>query len=56
VVAFSFIFGESVKNLFQNAIYLFAEHPWDVGDRLKVNGVEWCVCWLHSRVADTHLQ
>lgn len=31
---FAFIFGNSIKNLFEAVLYLFVQHPFDVGDIL----------------------
>ncbi|KAI4368942.1 hypothetical protein MLD38_017442 [Melastoma candidum] len=38
-----FIFGNSCKNTFESIIFLFVMHPFDVGDRCEVDGVEMVV-------------
>jgi small-conductance mechanosensitive channel len=37
VVGFSFIFGNSAKTLFESMIFIFATHPYDVGDLVCVD-------------------
>mmetsp|Transcript_46837 Transcript_46837/g.117251 ORF Transcript_46837/g.117251 Transcript_46837/m.117251 type:complete len:849 (+) Transcript_46837:187-2733(+) len=32
VLALSFIFGNSIRNLFESMLFLFVEHPYDIGD------------------------
>ena len=34
IVAFSFIFGTSIQNMFNAVVLLFGVHPFDVGDAL----------------------
>ena len=34
VLAFSFIFGNSVRSVYENVVFLFACHPYDIGDVL----------------------
>lgn len=38
VLALTFVFGDSVKSVFESALFLFLEHPYDVGDSLVLNG------------------
>ncbi|RKP39411.1 Mechanosensitive ion channel-domain-containing protein, partial [Dimargaris cristalligena] len=38
-VAWSFIFGGTLKNMFECLIFLFITHPYDAGDQVVVNGV-----------------
>lgn len=35
-----FIFGNTLKTTFEAIIFLFVMHPFDVGDRCEVNGVQ----------------
>lgn len=35
-----FIFGNTCKTVFEAIIFLFAMHPFDVGDRCEVDGVQ----------------
>ncbi|DBA97213.1 TPA: hypothetical protein ACH3X1_014965 [Trebouxia sp. C0004] len=39
VLAFAFVFGNSVKTLYESIIYLFVVHPFDVGDKIIVESV-----------------
>lgn len=36
-LAFSFMFGNSVRQTFENVLFLFSAHPFDVGDMLYVD-------------------
>lgn len=36
--AATFIFGNSAKNMFEGIIFMFVTHPFDVGDRLLIDG------------------
>ena len=36
VIAFSFIFGTSIRQMYESVIFLFVVHPFDVGDALIV--------------------
>ncbi|PWZ03461.1 hypothetical protein BCV70DRAFT_197673 [Testicularia cyperi] len=40
VVGFSFIFGNSAKAIFESMIFIFATHPYDVGDLVCIDD-EW---------------
>ena len=35
-----FIFGNTCKNIFEAIIFVFVMHPFDVGDRCEIDGVE----------------
>lgn len=37
LVAFSFIFASTVSNVFENIVFLFGVHPYDIGDTLLIN-------------------
>lgn len=37
LVAFSFIFATTVSNVFENIVFLFGVHPYDIGDTLLIN-------------------
>ncbi|PWN42555.1 hypothetical protein IE81DRAFT_323312 [Ceraceosorus guamensis] len=37
VVGFSFVFGNSAKTIFESMIFIFATHPYDVGDLVCVD-------------------
>ena len=39
VLAFAFMFGNSVKTVYESIIYLFVVHPFDVGDKIVVDTV-----------------
>lgn len=36
VLAFAFVFGNSIRNVFESVVFLFVVHPFDVGDALLV--------------------
>lgn len=40
VVVAAFIFGNTCKTIFESIIFLFVIHPYDVGDRCEVEGVQ----------------
>ena len=39
VLAFAFVFGNSVRSIYESLIYLFVVHPFDVGDKIIVDSV-----------------
>ncbi|GKV12021.1 hypothetical protein SLEP1_g23226 [Rubroshorea leprosula] len=51
-VALAFIFGDTVKSTFQGIIFVFVNHPFDIGDSCLINGEEMVVekINLHSTV------
>ncbi|CAK7329439.1 unnamed protein product [Dovyalis caffra] len=40
ILVVSFIFGNTAKTLFESIIFLFVIHPFDVGDRCEIDGVQ----------------
>jgi len=44
VVLLAFIFGNTVKTVFESIIFLFIVHPYDVGDRCEIDSVQVCAC------------
>ena len=38
LVAFSFVFASTVSGAFENAIFVFGVHAYDVGDVLYIDG------------------
>ncbi|KAI1312295.1 hypothetical protein EDD11_002985 [Mortierella claussenii] len=40
LVALSFVFGNSLKTLFENIVFLFITHPYDSGDLCNIDGNE----------------
>ncbi|KAL3597539.1 hypothetical protein D5086_009176, partial [Populus alba] len=40
VLVVSFVFGNTAKTLFESIIFLFVIHPFDVGDRCEIDGVQ----------------
>ena len=44
----AFIFGNTCKTVFESIIFLFVIHPFDVGDRCEIDGVQ--VCKLTSEL------
>eukprot|EP00877_Chromochloris_zofingiensis_P004797 jgi/Chrzof1/14318/UNPLg00590.t1 len=43
VLALTFVFGESVKSVYDNSLFLFVAHPFDVGDALWLDNSQWRV-------------
>ncbi|PIM97248.1 putative mechanosensitive ion channel [Handroanthus impetiginosus] len=43
IVVVAFIFGNSCKTVFEAVIFVFVIHPFDVGDRCEVDGVQMIV-------------
>ncbi|CAN8270850.1 unnamed protein product [Cochlearia groenlandica] len=43
VVLLAFMFGNSLKTVFESIIFLFIIHPYDVGDRVLIDNVEMVV-------------
>ena len=35
-----FMFGNTLKMIFEAIIFLFVMHPFDVGDRCEINGIQ----------------
>ncbi|KAA6427548.1 MAG: mechanosensitive channel of small conductance-like 10 [Trebouxia sp. A1-2] len=40
-LAFVFVFGNSLRNMYESVIFLFVMHPYDVGDALFISN-DWC--------------
>lgn len=47
VVGFSFVFGNSAKNVFESMIFIFSTHPYDVGDLVCIDDVWMFVTEFH---------
>ncbi|KAK1422995.1 hypothetical protein QVD17_18288 [Tagetes erecta] len=43
IVVVAFIFGNTCKTIFEAIIFLFVMHPFDVGDRCEIDGVQMIV-------------
>ncbi|KAG8368041.1 hypothetical protein BUALT_Bualt15G0004200 [Buddleja alternifolia] len=43
IVVVAFIFGNTLKTIFEAIIFVFVMHPFDVGDRCEVDGVQMIV-------------
>ncbi|GKV02868.1 hypothetical protein SLEP1_g15251 [Rubroshorea leprosula] len=43
LVVLAFIFGNTLKTIFEAIIFLFVMHPFDVGDRCEIDGVQMVV-------------
>eukprot|EP00924_Labyrinthula_sp_SR-Ha-C_P013488 snap_masked-scaffold_5-processed-gene-4.23-mRNA-1 protein AED:1.00 eAED:1.00 QI:0/-1/0/0/-1/1/1/0/733 len=43
ILSFSFIFGNSVRALFENLVFLYFVRPYDVGDAVRLDGVVYVV-------------
>ena len=42
VLAFVFIFGNNIRNIYESCLLLFVVHPFDVGDVLFLDKDQWC--------------
>ena len=42
ILGFSFIFGNSIRGVFESVLTLFVIHPFDIGDTIYVDGT-FCV-------------
>lgn len=40
VVLVAFIFGNTCKTVFEAIVFLFGMHPFDVGDRCEIDGIQ----------------
>lgn len=40
LVVVAFVFGNTCKTIFESIIFLFVMHPFDVGDRCEIDGVQ----------------
>lgn len=40
ILVVAFVFGNTCKTMFEAIIFLFAMHPFDVGDRCEIDGVQ----------------
>ena len=40
LVLVAFVFGNTCKMMFESIIFLFVVHPFDVGDRCEIDGVQ----------------
>ncbi|KAJ8425810.1 hypothetical protein Cgig2_008859 [Carnegiea gigantea] len=43
IVLVAFVFGNTCKNIFESIIFLFVIHPFDVGDRCEIDGIQMVV-------------
>lgn len=68
ILSFTFLFGSTAKTVFENIIFIFFIHPYDVGDRLLINNKTYVVTKIYllttllesfdgqlEYVANTHL-
>jgi len=42
LLAFVFIFGNNIRNIYESCLLLFVVHPFDVGDVLFLDKDQWC--------------
>jgi hypothetical protein len=62
MLAFVFVFGNSIRNMYEAVIFLFVMHPFDVGDVLMGLDGSWLQVWpprawptLAAHIERTHL-
>lgn len=46
VAAFAFVFGGYMQNVFENAAFIFQQHPFDVGDRIFLDDQNLLVSYI----------
>lgn len=42
ILAFVFIFGNNIRNIYESCLLLFVVHPFDVGDVMFLDRDQWC--------------
>lgn len=47
LLAFTFIFGNSMKEIYESVVFLFVTHPFDVQDRVIINNEHYFVTEIH---------
>lgn len=48
LVLVAFVFGNTCKATFEGIIFLFVMHPFDIGDRCEVDGVQVLLLYRYS--------
>ena len=43
LLSLSFVFSNTIRNLFEAVVFLFHVHPYDIGDAVRINGVYYVV-------------
>lgn len=57
VLAFAFVFGNSIRNMYEAVIFLFVVHPFDVGDVLLMGPEQtWCKVSVPQMSRFRHVQ
>lgn len=46
IMGLSFMFADTAKVFFQSVTFLFLTHPYDVGDKVKINGITMIVTYI----------
>jgi small-conductance mechanosensitive channel len=54
IITTSFVIGNSAKNVFEAIIFIFILHPFDVGDKIEVDGVKYNVIRMGLMVSVLH--
>lgn len=52
LVLAAFVFGNTCKTIFEAIIFVFVMHPFDVGDRCVIDGVQVLLFLLYTQVGD----
>ena len=50
LLSFTFVFGNSIKTLFESVIFLFVVHPFDVGDMISIGTTPGDPCTVSSAI------
>ena len=53
LLAFVFMFGNSIKQLFESVIFIFVIHPFDVGDNVLIEGERHAICNIGILTTET---
>lgn len=51
LLSFTFVFGNSIKTLFESVIFLFVVHPFDVGDLISIGTTPGDLCTVGACLA-----
>lgn len=51
LLSFSFIFGNSIRQVWESGLFLFGVHPFDVGDVIKLDGDQYTVRYFYASLS-----
>ena len=47
IISLSFVFGNGMRQLFENVVFLFVRHPFDIGDLVRIDDKKYVVDNIH---------